>query len=279
MQSVGQQLRAARRRLGVSLEEISAQTRITIKVLQAIENDEPAKLGSPFFYRSFVRQFAENVQLPYSDLASAVQAAADTIPEPAIPGQGQPTGYSPKLAPLRARRSKTRWLQPFGSLIVMLVACSTFYAMWQNSRSRWENSLGLSMRRVVKSLSNVSRNAPPAPAPLPAELSQAPEAPADSAFRIELSAIEPTWLSIFADGKRAFRGILRTTQTEVFEGHEIARIHTGNAGGVSVVFNGKAIGRLGLRGQVLTAVFTKDHYQIVEPSTHIALLRVTLNAE
>ncbi len=118
--------------------------------------------------------------------------------------------------------------------------------------------------------------------PAPQVIEHPPEAiptVAESAFRIELSAIEPTWLSIVADGKRTFSGILGRTQTKVLEGHDIARIHTGNAGGVSVVFNGKAIGTLGLRGQVLTAVFTKDRYEILEPSEHMALLRFSPNAE
>ncbi len=142
MKSVGQQLRDARMRRGVSLEEVSATTRITVKNLQAIENDELSGMGSPFFYRSFVRQFAECVQMEYAALANAVQTAADSMPQPLMPGQAAPDWL--KVPPLRARRSKSRWFSSFGSLVIMLAACSTFYAMWQSSKSNWENSVGAS---------------------------------------------------------------------------------------------------------------------------------------
>ena len=90
-------------------------------------------------------------------------------------------------------------------------------------------------------------------------------------FRVELSAIERTWISIVQDGKQTFNGILDPEQTKVLEGHDTARIRTGNAGGISCVFNGKSIGPVGPRGQVRTVVFTKDNYEVLDATTPIAL--------
>jgi hypothetical protein len=59
---------------------------------------------------------------------------------------------------------------------------------------------------------------------------------------------------------------LQPEDTKVFEGHDTAKIKTGNAGGLTVTFNGKEIGRLGERGQVRTVLFTRDQYEIVQPS-------------
>jgi transcriptional regulator with XRE-family HTH domain len=288
MDSVGQQLRQARARLGVSLEEVSAKTRIAVRVLEAIENDDVSRLGGAFFYRSFVRQFAEYVELPYSDLESAVQLAAGSVPEAAAPRQT--VEYLPKVAPLRSRGSKSRWLYSAGSFVIMLAACSTLSAIWQKSRANWEHSIENSVRSLMNAAAPAQRSATEVPQakqqamqlPLPAiPLPSIPDAVEadDAAFHIEVSAIEPTWLSIVADGRRKFRGILRRTQTKVLDGHEVARIRTGNAGGVSVVFNGKVIGPLGLPGEVLTAIFTKDRYKILEPATHMALLRSSQTAE
>ena len=95
-------------------------------------------------------------------------------------------------------------------------------------------------------------------------------------FRIEVSAIERTWLSIVSDGRRVYSGILQADESRTLEGHESARIKTGNAGGVDVIFNGKEIGTLGPRGGVRTVVFTKDDYQIVEPPEHVLLDGFTL---
>jgi hypothetical protein len=110
--------------------------------------------------------------------------------------------------------------------------------------------------------------APPAQAPVAAAIS-----PADPAagFRVEVAVIERTWLSITADQKEIYSGVLEPAETKVLEGHDTGRIRAGNAGGVNVLFNGKTIGALGPRGEVRTVVFTKDNYQIVEPPAHIAL--------
>ncbi len=90
-------------------------------------------------------------------------------------------------------------------------------------------------------------------------------------YRVDLSALEPTWLSVTADGRQAFSGTLEPEQKKSFEGHERGRIRTGNAGGITLVFNGKPIGVVGPRGQVRDVVFTRDNYRIVQPPGNVAL--------
>jgi hypothetical protein len=98
-------------------------------------------------------------------------------------------------------------------------------------------------------------------------------------FRVEVAAVERTWLSITADEKEIYSGVLEPAETRVLEGHDTGRIRTGNAGGVNVLFNGKTIGALGRRGEVRTVVFTKDNYQIVGPPAHIALIGFSPSGE
>ena len=78
-----------------------------------------------------------------------------------------------------------------------------------------------------------------------------------------------------SDGKNIYSGILDPDQTKVFDGHESARIKAGNAGGVHIVFNGRVIGALGPRGQVRTAVFTPDNFEIVDPASHFEFTKVS----
>jgi hypothetical protein len=101
----------------------------------------------------------------------------------------------------------------------------------------------------------------------------------ETAIHIELSAIEATWLSITADGKETYSGILEAAETKTLEGHQTARIRTGNAGGVNVVFNGKALGALGRRGQTRTVLFTRSGYAVLEPSAVMELTRLSRNGE
>ena len=87
--------------------------------------------------------------------------------------------------------------------------------------------------------------------------------PESAAIHIELSAIEPTRLSISADGKTTYIGTLAPMETKSFDGKDTAEIRTPNAGGVNIIFNGRALGPLGPRGQARTVVFTKNGYEVV----------------
>lgn len=279
MDSVGQKIREARLRLGLTLEQISAKTRISVKSLQAIETQDPALIGSPFLYRSFTRQFAEQLNLNYRDLETAIQTAASTIPGPLMPGQER--AGTPKVPPLRVSRGrKVRWLNSVASLIFTLVACSTVYGMWQSSKRNVDDPILVLVKSWVHQAQREPANASASTKPIAAKpIQPLPRNEPDQAFHIELSALERTWLSIVADGKETFSGIMEATETKVLEGRDSARVRTGNAGAVNIVFNGKPLGTLGERGQVRTVVFTKEGYEVLQPPAHLTLVSFNQNAE
>ncbi len=237
MDSVGARLLHARLQLGTSLEDIRAKTCIATRVLNAIENDDLSQIDGPFFYRSFVRQFANAVQVRYEDLADLIQGAIAAMPQPLMPGEGR--AALPKIPPLRVKGPGSgRWLSSIASLVAMFIACSAFNGIWQNA-------------------------APPA----------------HPAFHVELSAVEATWLSIVADGKKTFSGVLGPSETKVLDGYNVARVRTGNAGAINMIFNGKPVGTLGPRGQVRIAIFRRNGYEIVEPPVPLALALFKVGAE
>src|SRR5579885_968713 len=217
MQAVGQKLRRARLALGISLERVSANTRIPTKILQAIEDDDWTGFHSAFLYRSFIRQFAQEVRLSLAELEAGIQESASRIGEPPMPGQ---TSYQPKIPALNLGRPvKVRWAYSLGSLFLTLVLCSGIHALWQSSESS----------------SKVSASAAPVPPLANVGSARANEV---HGFLIELSAIERTWLSIRDDGRQVFNGVLSASQTKVLVAQKTARIRTANAGAVHVVFNG-----------------------------------------
>ena len=48
-------------------------------------------------------------------------------------------------------------------------------------------------------------------------------------------------------------------------GKQFAKMRVGNAAALEVRLNGKLLGTLGARGQVLIVLFTPDNFQIVSP--------------
>jgi hypothetical protein len=112
--------------------------------------------------------------------------------------------------------------------------------------------------------------APVSKPPAPVEAGTAAPAPVPDRIHLELAAIEPTWLTVTADGKPAYTGILEPAEVKVLEGQQTAKLKTGNAGGVNITFNGKAIGAIGPRGKTRTVIFTKTGYE-VQPADNIKL--------
>lgn len=59
--TIGEQLRLAREERGIPLREISDQTRISVRYLEAIETNDYKRLPGGIFNRSFVRAYARYV--------------------------------------------------------------------------------------------------------------------------------------------------------------------------------------------------------------------------
>ena len=83
---------------------------------------------------------------------------------------------------------------------------------------------------------------------------------------VDLMAHEATWLSVSSDGKPVFSGVLQANETKSVGGKQFAKLRVGNAAGIDVRLNGKLLGPLGARGQVLVVLFTPDNFQIVSPT-------------
>jgi cytoskeletal protein RodZ len=77
-QSIGEKLRLAREERGIALREISEQTRISIRYLEAIEGDDYKRLPGGIFNRSFIRAYAKFVGV---DEHAALEDYARTLRE------------------------------------------------------------------------------------------------------------------------------------------------------------------------------------------------------
>ncbi len=59
--SIGEKLRLARETRGIALRDISEQTRISMRYLEAIESDDYRRLPGGIFNRSFIRAYAKHI--------------------------------------------------------------------------------------------------------------------------------------------------------------------------------------------------------------------------
>src|SRR6266446_6065876 len=76
--SIGEKLRLARETRGIALRDISEQTRISMRYLEAIESDDYRRLPGGIFNRSFIRAYAKHIGY---DEQEAIEEYARTLIE------------------------------------------------------------------------------------------------------------------------------------------------------------------------------------------------------
>ncbi|MBM4306467.1 MAG: DUF4115 domain-containing protein [Deltaproteobacteria bacterium] len=75
-------------------------------------------------------------------------------------------------------------------------------------------------------------------------------------FALEIRAIEETWVQVQIDDQSKTEVLFKPGEGNSYQATHRIELLIGNAGGVDVVFNGKKLERFGVRGEVITLVFT-----------------------
>ncbi len=256
MTSIGETLRRQRLQNRISLEQISLDTKIGIRLLKAIEAEQFEKLPGGVFRKSFVLQYAHALGVDSQEIAAALEQLHQFDEAPAIPTPAMIADRGPHSGSVFSFRIDLSGLSgsTIGSLLAavgVIMLCALVYSWWQAPRQ-------------TASASKIEA-APAVAQPASAPQTAPPPAPADSAaaVRVGLSADEKTWVSISSDGKNVFADALQPHQTKMVEAAGKVRLLVGNAGGVEISLNGKPIGPIGPKGQVRIVELTPAGFQIV----------------
>ena len=288
MSSVGETLRRERLRKGLSLEQISRETKISGRLLEAIERDQFDLLPGGVFAKSFVRQYARFLGLDEEEMASEVERAVSPVGDlPGFIGAPEPAFKVPRVLEWEdGGRSNSSILPALALVVAVMLVCSGVYALWQRSR-----------RPVPPGPPIAAAQRAPTPASKPAELSPVTPAVANNAeavaqtdvsvpsaapaqeaapapvenpnpaatLQVSLTADAEAWVQVWADGKSVMIGVLQPNVAKTVAAVEGIRIRTGNAGSLQVTVNGKPAGPLGPKGQVRVLEVTRDGVHILPP--------------
>lgn len=266
MPSIGETLRQARLDRRLTIPEVAGRTCVSARYLQAIEADDAKLLPGAFFYRSFIRLYAEAVGLDAEPLLRRVDpniSGTDQDVLPVLSASYVPAGRA-------AHGPRFRIPLAIAALLATVSAGSFFYSWWDRSQ---RTELAVDAAAVAPPRTPVAL--PPTPVesqpaasaePQPASIPETPPAPAPAAAgTVRLAATEQTWVSVSANGKTLFRGVLRAAETRQFDGLEQAKLVTGNAAGLGIEWNGRDLGPIGPRGQVRLVLLNGQDARIVTP--------------
>ncbi|HXY38429.1 MAG TPA: RodZ domain-containing protein [Vicinamibacteria bacterium] len=233
--SFGEKLRQQREIRGVSLREIAEGTKISVRFLQALEEDRVEVLPGGLFPRAFVRQYASFLGLDAERL-SAEFLAEHTAP-PLERKPAPPVVSLPRLS-----------VTP-GQLFLGVVAVAAVAFLLHRSSSD-----GRRTARVEPSPAPV----PAAPAVLPSDrvlppatvLPQTSAAPARERLVVSITAEEECWVEARADGTTVLNRVLAGGESQTLRAHGRIVLSVGNAGALRLRLNDRPALPLGHSGEV-----------------------------
>jgi cytoskeleton protein RodZ len=244
--SFGDELRRERLVREVTLEEISAATKISLRLLSALERSDLAKLPAPVFTRGFIRAYCLHLGLDPVDKINTYLSVVETGAAPLLPS-GK-SGLGSRF--LRGRRSTA------GTILGGVTAVLLLLGLIASPDHKRPDTRVSGVARVEPvSFKNVS----PSNEPTPLIRQDTPELPSSlGGIALVLEFDEPSWIEISADGAKVFGGLVTAGESRRFEAQKDFRLTLGNAGGVRVSVDGRPGERLGRQGEVVRNVVLPD---------------------
>jgi len=281
----GTLLRQAREKRGISLQQVSVTTKISARVLDALERNDPSKLPGGIFSRAFVRSYAQEVGLePERTVATFVAA----FPEESGAEDMPSATTAEEAETFQSRRRVATTLVRVLVISLVVVVLGLIYVTMRGGTATPAPSVsepGAMPPLRPPAAAQQEASAPPAasqpeaaagvpePAMAPPSPSIPPQpdvtagGPVDSAvgqgapFVVGIVASDLCWLSVTVDGNRLLARNLQAGERLEYRVRTRVTMIAGNASALAVTLNGKAARPLGGPGQVVTTTITADTFQ------------------
>jgi len=230
----GERLKRERELREVTLEEITAATRIGSRFLEALENEEWEKLPGGVFNRGFVRAIARYLGLDEEALIGEYDLAHGTQVSPLPPQSEQ-------------RMSSSKWI-PFllflGLLILFFCAVAGGVYFWRHRDARRAQTQSFTVGSPATNTPATSANNPPASQQMPDTSLPVPQ----PALDLLLSASAATRVRILGDGRLLFQGEFLSGESRHFQAADEFEVTAADSSAVLLELNGQAMPPLGAPG-------------------------------
>lgn len=221
----GESLRAARERMGLSLAEIAARTRVPLRHLEAMEQDNYAGLPSPTYATGFARAYARAVEVDEVEIARRVRSE--------LAGMTRATPeYRPWEAADPARvPSRGVAMVALGLALAVLVLAGLYFGS-----GLFRRGAGPAAPDTVAAAPSGAVPVAPAPAATPA------------VAQVFVTATDEVWARIYdANGKTLHQGTLQPGERfEVPADAQDPMINVGRPDKINITVNGSQLQGLNL---------------------------------
>ncbi|WP_067485996.1 helix-turn-helix domain-containing protein [Actinomadura hibisca] len=250
--SIGETLTTERQRAGLTVTQVSLQTRIRESVIRAIEQDDFTSCGGNFYARGHIRSIARTIGVDPEPLVREYDETHGGAPQPV----SAVTAFEPERPVSFRERRSPNWSAAMAVALALVVVYGIVQLVSGPAEQRTAQKVAGSPARSAES--PAGSPAAPAPAPTTRAPSKDPVAAAPRKnVEVRLKAKRSTWVNIRGDkGKALFSGMLRGGDTRAWTAKKKISVLIGNGSGVRLTVNGKDLGAPGESGRVLHLSFT-----------------------
>jgi cytoskeletal protein RodZ len=208
--TLGEQLRAARQQRGISLREISDQTRIAMRYLEAIEANDYKQLPGGIFNRSFIKAYARIVRF---DEETALAAYAVTAREHGETPDEVATSPTRSRIYMDGETTRSPFVTGLLTVVILGVLILLVFGGLHWYR-RTENSAAAGATATTPPSTDAASNQPAVPAQAPPNA----QAPAGSGLQVQVKARgEEVWLDARIDDEKLPDATLKADETKEFK--------------------------------------------------------------
>lgn len=266
MASLSERLKRERELRGISLKQISEETRIGVRFLQALEDDRLDVIPGEFYRRSYLRAYArylgldEDRALNVYDFSRKDKSSQGEVES----GSGDAVGFPALPVWLKWLGVSLAIGLPLVLLLWAMPASTGGSASVPGPRPEREASPG----QPFQPPQHVQQEPAVAAIELPSSPFPVESAPVEGTLRLVLSVEELCWLEIAADGEVVVSGLKDQGFRQEVKALRELRLWLGNAGGVKLLLNDRPLMPLGRSGQVRKDLtITLDNYRDFVSST------------
>ena len=297
METLGGLFRQTRERQRLSLEQIASKTRIQQHHLQALEEEDFARLPAKVFVKGFVRSYARALGLDEDNAIQLFLTSSSNFYD-----RAQEEQQHSQVTLQAAHRKRFNW--NFVLILFLALGGILFYLLPEQQEplpptSESEPPLPINEKQkealmeplppIEKSPDSVSSEdplptevqltspppsgispspLPPEPRPLPTEpqpiAPTLPDSPVpekttetDGTLVLEIEATQLTWVVVKSDDQAPHEALLQPGQKSTWKANTQYLLTLGNAAGVVIRLNGELQGPFGKPGQVVRDIRLK----------------------
>jgi cytoskeletal protein RodZ len=261
MSRLGEYLKEARAAGDISLEQIASSTHISVRFLEALENERFDLLPGGVFVISFVRQYARIVGLDENEAVSRLNEVAHPV-ESALgewtSKDANPDDTGAKVAELLTDFTRRHGMTLLGGMMTLVLVAGgmTYFYVTENTPTTQDSnyvSEPLPNERPVSDA--VAARAASEARQIEVIAREEPDAvesnlSGSTSIQLEVKLTDRAWVRIVADGERVLEDNLEAGFEQTIRADDSVQLFVGNAGGIKVALNGEAMPPIGPSGQV-----------------------------